>query len=449
MPISVTRHYFNICLVFLVCVPTVLGEDLRSDDRFESLRRTAIVRAVDQAAVAVVNIHGRKTVRSEERAYNSGENFRQVNGMGTGILVDERGYILTNHHVVNGVSRIQVTLHDKRTLVGRLIDHDHATDLAIIKISVKDKLPTIKVGTSRDLMLAEPVVAVGNPYGYGHSVTRGIISALHRSVPVSDSQHYHDLIQTDASINPGNSGGPLLNAHGEMIGINVAVRVGAQGIGFAIPVDEAMGIAATLLAADKISSIVHGVRGRTVYRTGNTQFVVDSSLDKKLQADDTILRVEGVRIERAFDFERALLGRRSGNRVTVDISRRGEPQTIELALQRTKKGNIGPSDNTVAEQAWQLFGLRLEQVSPNVFQRLKSNYRGGLRVVAVRHGSPAEKEGIESSDILVGMYKWETVSMQNLEYILKSPEIEERREVKFYILRDDEALYGHMRVARR
>ena len=129
-------------------------------------------------------------------------------------------------------------------MVATLVARDLETDLAVIKVNVSDKLTVIALGTSSDLMAGESVIAVGNAYGYENTVTRGIISALHRAVQVSDAQFYDDLIQTDASINPGNSGGPLLNIDGEMIGINVAVRAGAQGIGFAIPVDKAMNVAA-------------------------------------------------------------------------------------------------------------------------------------------------------------------------------------------------------------
>ena len=139
-----------------------------------------------------------------------------------------------------------------------LVARDLETDLAIIKIDLPSKLPVIPIGTSSDLMPGESVIAVGNAYGYEHTVTRGIISALHRAVQVSDAQFYDDLIQTDASINPGNSGGPLLNIDGEMIGINVAVRAGAQGIGFAIPVDKAMTVAATLLGSAAASKAWHG-----------------------------------------------------------------------------------------------------------------------------------------------------------------------------------------------
>jgi serine protease Do len=151
--------------------------------------------------------------------------------MGTGVVVDARGYVVTNYHVVEGVRRIEVTLASGKTTSASLVSHDPRTDLAVIKVEHDSPLPVITIGTSSDLMIGETVLALGNAYGYEHTVTRGIVSALHRDVEVSRTQRYDDLIQTDASINPGNSGGPLLNINGEMIGINVAVRAGAQGIG--------------------------------------------------------------------------------------------------------------------------------------------------------------------------------------------------------------------------
>ena len=172
--------------------------------------------------------------------------------MGTGTIIDERGYILTNYHVVSDVRRIEVTLDDGRGCMAELVAYDAAADLAVIKIPATKPLPVIRIGTSADLMEGESVIALGNAFGYEQTVTRGIISALGRDVQVSDTQSYDDLIQTDASINPGNSGGPLLNIDGEMIGVNVAVRAGAQGIGFAIPIDSALNVAAKLLNVQRL-----------------------------------------------------------------------------------------------------------------------------------------------------------------------------------------------------
>ena len=198
------------------------------------LRETPIVKAIQRVRAAVVNIRGEKTV-AVPAGQAPAPNHRRVNGMGTGVIIDSRGYIVTNHHVVDGVHEILVTLADGQRHVAKLVARDMETDLAIIKIEPRSPLTVIPLGTSRDLMPGETVIAVGNAYGYEHTVTRGIVSALHRAVQVSDAQFYDDLIQTDASINPGNSGGPLLNIDGDMIGINVAVRAGAKASGSPSP----------------------------------------------------------------------------------------------------------------------------------------------------------------------------------------------------------------------
>ncbi|MCA9158984.1 MAG: trypsin-like peptidase domain-containing protein, partial [Planctomycetales bacterium] len=231
-------------------------------DETSSVRRTNTVRAIQTAEPAVVNIEGNKP--SNPAMADS----QQVNGMGAGVIIDARGYILTNQHVVQDVGRIEITLHDGTRHIGRLIARDADTDLALVKINSKTPLPVIRCGTSSDLMRGERVIAIGNPFGYHNTVTEGIVSALHRDIPVNGTQNYPDLIQTDASINPGNSGGPLLNADGEMIGINAAVRIGAQGIGFAIPVDKATEIAADMIAQHRRGSFESSVSVSTKYSEG-------------------------------------------------------------------------------------------------------------------------------------------------------------------------------------
>ena len=223
-------------------------------------RRTAIVKAIESSRDSVVNIHGQKFVPNADDE-SAGE-LKRVNGMGTGVVVDARGYVVTNYHVVEGVRRIEVTLASGKTTSATLVSHDPRTDLAVIKVEHDKPLPVITIGTSSDLMIGETVLALGNAYGYEHTVTRGIVSALHRDVEVSRTQRYDDLIQTDASINPGNSGGPLLNINGEMIGINVAVRAGAQGIGFAIPVDRVLEVVAALLTVERVDRTWHGIVAR-------------------------------------------------------------------------------------------------------------------------------------------------------------------------------------------
>src|SRR6202040_1196844 len=161
----------------------------------------------------------------------------RVNGMGTGIIIDPRGYIVTNQHVVEDVNVIRIRLSDGTSQSATVIARSQEADLALLKIDVPRPLPTMPLGTSSDLMVGETVIAIGNAYGYEHTVTVGIISAIKRDVTLNKEVSYKALIQTDASINPGNSGGPLLNINGDLIGVNVAIRAGAQGIWIAIPVD--------------------------------------------------------------------------------------------------------------------------------------------------------------------------------------------------------------------
>jgi len=412
------------------------------------LRRTAIVQAIERAAPSVVNIQGRKTIRSDQLE-GGGDPFRQVNGMGTGIIIDERGYILTNFHVVESVELIQVTLADKRTFVAHLVSHDPTSDLALIKIATDETLPMVPVGVSSDLMLGEPVIAVGNAFGYEHTVTRGIISSLHREVQVSVTQKYHDLIQTDASINPGNSGGPLLNIEGEMIGINVAVRVGAQGIGFAIPVDETMEIAARLLNTERLERVVHGVIGKTENVGTERLFVVTGVRENTtaarsgLRPGDVIAAVERTPIRRKLDLERALLGRKMGESLTLAVDRNAERITLELVVSPAAK-----LADEFDKRTWNTFGMRLAAVAPETFRNLKTRYHGGLRVVSVRTEGPAARQGIRPGDILVGMHVWETISKDNVVYILNHEDFERFQPTKFYVLRGKETLYGHMQLNR-
>ena len=414
-----------------------------------SLRRTAIVRAVEAARNSIVNIHGRKTVREGAGPYAPGDTLRQVNGMGTGVVIDERGYIITNYHVIEGVARIQVTLADQRTVIGQLIDHDPRTDLAVIKIESEKPLPVIKLGTSSDLMPGEPVVAVGNAFGYEHTVTRGIISALQRTVQVSEEQKYQHLIQTDASINPGNSGGPLLNIDGDMIGINVAVRVGAQGIGFAIPVDEALEVAARLMSVERRERIRHGVVGQTQIVGAAPRFTVQSvqqdspAAEGGLESGDIVKSVAGRPIERRLDFERALLGRRQDEEVELSVERGGKPLSLSLVM----KGAVYQPPQATADRHWSMLGVRLAPIPTTTFRQYKSRYRGGLKVLAVRAESPAAQQGIQSGDVLVGMHHWETVSLENVDYVLRHSDFAELQPIKFFILRGSQTLYGHINVS--
>ncbi len=409
-------------------------------------RQTPTVRAYARVKDAVVNIHGQKTISAADEPTAHGDSQRRVNGMGTGVLIDQRGYILTNYHVVEGVAKIEVTLANGKSFVAQSVSTDPTADLAVIKIS-GEKFPVIPIGTSNDLMIGETVIAVGNAYGYENTVTQGIISALHRSVQVNDAQGYEDLIQTSAEINPGNSGGPLVNIDGDVIGVNVAVRAGAQAIGFAIPIDKAMAVAARLMSVERIDSHWHGIAADDA--AAATDGVAIGSVEKDspaakidLRPGDVITAVDGQDVARALDFERALLGRKTGEEIPLTVRRNGESLKMSLAL-------AGLPNRPAAEPdlAWDVLGLKLAPIAAPQFKQYQSRYHGGLSITEVRAESPAAKQGLRRGDVLVGMHIWETVSMDNVNYILNRNDLSDIDPMKFYILRGSETLYGHFNVS--
>lgn len=411
------------------------------------LRETAVVRALKKAWPAVVSIRGEKTLTPASLPAEGIDAGKRVNGMGTGVVIDPRGYILTNHHVVDGVREIHVSLADGSEYIAQRVARDPETDLAIIKIKPREPLTMITLGTSSDLMLGEPVIALGNAFGYSHTATRGIVSALHRAVQVSDAQFYEDLIQTDASINPGNSGGPLLNIDGEMIGINVAVRAGAQGIGFAIPVDRAVVVCTKLLAALEGERAWHGVRLAEEQSPTEGRGPQVASVDQDspaaragLEPGDRIKAVGETETRRPIDFHRTLLEAEPGQKITLLVDRMGQTFPVELELAaavRKPLPAVGPH--------WELLGVRLEPVSRDEFrQRFNTRYRGGLAISAVRPESPAAAQGLQTGDVLVGMHVWETVSLDNVDYIIRRIARDQINPVKFYILRGEETYFGYL-----
>lgn len=409
-------------------------------------RESPIVKAVQRVRASVVNIRGEKTIATPAGQAPGSDANRRVNGMGTGVVVDARGYIITNFHVVDGVRDIMVTLADGQRQTAKLVTRDMETDLAIIKIDAQNPLPVIPIGTSSDLMPGETVIALGNAYGYEHTVTRGIVSALHRAVQVSDAQYYDDLIQTDASINPGNSGGPLLNIDGDMIGINVAVRAGAQGIGFAIPVDKVVSVAASMLASCNVNKTWMGMASSNDPSRPHQGLVVGSVEPKSPAAEaglapgDVITGIDDTDIRRPLDFQRAMLDRKPNEKIRMVVRRAGDPLTLNLAL-----GDAPEAAAPAPQPAWELLGVELKPMVSEEFRKShQTRYRGGLTVTAVRPNSPAASQGIVPGDVLVGMHIWETVTLENVAYILKRPDFSTLSPVKFFILRGDETLYGYL-----
>ncbi len=447
-----TRRFLTVALLTLACL---LATGRSSQLLASSLRETPAVRAVRNITPSVVNIRSEKTVTADSVLYAT-RGGQKVAGMGTGVVVDRRGYIVTNYHVIAGVDWLRVTLSDGGVHTARIVSFDRQADLAIIKVDAGHPLPEMPLGTSSDLMLAETVFAIGNAYGYEDTVTCGIVSALHREVEVNKTQTYHNLIQTDASINPGNSGGPLVNLEGHVVGINVAIRAGAQRIGFAIPIDDARRVIAKLIAIERLTHAWHGLQTTDDKQGSRRQLVVTGTETKSpaakagLKTGDVIVRSGKTRIVDRVDLERSLLEHKSGSKVELTIVRDGKTTNVSLMLSRRQAAETaGLNDSD--QQTWQAIGLKLEVVRSQELEKLHGrkvldHYRGGLRVTGVRDKGPASSHGIRNGDVLVGLHEWETVNLDNVRWVLDHPELRKFNPVKFYVLRGRETLFGHLPI---
>src|SRR4051812_36223263 len=262
--------------------------------------------------------------------------------IGTGVVIDERGYAVTNHHVITSAERIVVRLADGTSVRGTVYADDPAHDLAILRLSGKSGLQALTFAPASDLMVGEDVVAIGHPYGYNYSVSKGIISAIDREIEMPSGHTLTGLIQTDASINPGNSGGPLFNVNGELIGINVALREGAHGIAFTLNADTVKAVLRKHLNARKVAGVRLGLNCREVVVQGedeDRQRVVVEDVTERgpaaragLKQGDVIVEVGGRLVSNRFDLERALLDAKVGDRVETAVVRQGKQTRLTLTL---------------------------------------------------------------------------------------------------------------------
>jgi S1-C subfamily serine protease len=274
-------------------------------------------------------------------------------GLGSGVIFDSRGHILTNSHVVEEAKQVQVLLPDGRKFPGKVMGKDALTDLAVVMVNGKD-LPTSPLGDSSKLEVGEALIAIGNALGLegGPTVTVGVVSALNRSIEDPSGIALGDLIQTDAAINPGNSGGPLVNLKGEVIGINTAVIPSAQGIGFAIAINSARPIAKELLEKGKVVrpwvgivpvSITRGLAA--AYDLPVEEGVVVAKVEKGtpaakagLKAGDIITVLGGDKVRNVAELRSAIAKKKIGERVNVEINRNKKRSTVSLTLGKMPEG---------------------------------------------------------------------------------------------------------------
>jgi len=403
---------------------------------------TPVVRAVERAAPSVVNL-STKQVRVVRPFFGFdlpdvfrrefGDLFRPrryVSGsLGSGAVISSRGYIVTNAHVVQQADEIIVTLSDESQHRAELVSADPDADLAIIKIETDRPLAAIPLGTSRDLMIGETVIAVGNPFGYQHTVTTGVVSALDRTLEPGGGARYEGLIQTDAPINPGNSGGPLLNIRGELIGINTAIRAGAQGLGFAIPVDKVREIMIGLLNIRRPGSPWLGV----TFRTDTPGRAVIEAVEKDspaakthLRPGDRVVRLDGKTPANVIELEAMILERRVGDEVRLAVQRAGRivETTVRLAAAPKPDG---------AKLARRLFGLQLQSLAPDLAATMRLAVDRGLLVAGTDPDGPAREAGFKSGDVIVQVDRFRVADLDTLGTLLAGVERGDR--IRFYVVR--------------
>ena len=405
-------------------------------------RRTPVVRAVERAAPSVVNI-STKEVRVVQPYFWMDmpdvfkEAFpdlfrprRQVTGsLGSGVLISPKGYIVTNAHVVQQANEIIVTLLDESQYKAELVGADPASDLAVIKMEAAKPFQAIRLGTSSDLMIGETVVAVGNPFGYQHTVTTGVVSALDRTLEPAPNLKYEGLIQTDAPINPGNSGGPLLNIRGELIGINTAIQAGAQGLGFAIPVDKVREIMIGLLTVGRAG---HAWLGLALRADTGSRAVVKSvehdspALAAGIQAGDAIETLDGQAVADCLEFETAVLDRKVGDTVRLGVRRGGAVTERKVVLAEAPK----PDGAGLARRQ---FGLHLQVLKEDLAKAMRLAVDRGLLVAEVDEGSPATGAGIRSGDIVVQVDRYRVDDLDTLGQLLDQVNAGDR--ILFYVVR--------------
>src|SRR4051812_9449477 len=405
------RRLTTISALLLTSLLTPFLDDRAAAQTPQSARRTPLVSVVEKISPAVVNISAQSTVREADPFFGifGLGTERQAQSLGSGFIVDRNGIVVTNAHVVEGASRVTVTLLDGRELEADLLGSDRDADIAVLKVKATN-LPALPLGRSSDLMIGETVIAIGNPFGLSNTVTTGVLSAVGRTVPSERGERlFTDFLQTDASINPGNSGGPLVNVGGDVIGINSAIISGATGIGFAIPADRVRRVVDDLLRFGELQPLWSGARLLTLdpelarrsgiaVKRGALVFKVypDSPATAAgLKEKDVILAAGGHPVVSREDVGTVLYTAPSGSAVELEV-RRG---------QKTLKGApkpVHPPQGLGPQVLERSVGLRVEAA------------QGGPAIRQVTNGSVAAERGPRPGDVIVGANGQQTSSPEAL-----------------------------------
>ena len=395
--------------MILWCVCAIAG---RLSAAEMDLRRDASVEAVQRVMPSVVNVATEEVVPIRDPLENLFRDFfnpyyrnRPPNtqfSLGSGVIIDEEGFVLTNFHVVGRASRVWIKLSDGREYEADKLVGTSFTDVALVKIRAKkgEKFTPVKFAADDDLLLGETVLALGNPFGLGGSVTRGILSSKSRR-PATENEPLDvmDWLQTDAAINPGNSGGPLVNLKGELIGINVAVYREGQGIGFAIPAKRVSAALAEIYSPEILESLWFGARVRPGPAPIEVLSVQEQSPAAKagLRMGDSILQINGRAPTGLIDFNRELIASRDKSPVTLMVQQHD-------GARRTMNVRLVP-ENTFfnAELVRKKTGATVQELTPRLAREFGFGNLTGVLIAEVDKGTPAATAGLEEGMLITSV----------------------------------------------
>ncbi len=350
---------------------------------------------------------------------NPQREFRR-RSLGSGIIINREGYIVTNNHVVENASDIKVSLSDKEEFDAKVIGRDPKTDVALIKIEAKKELTAAPLGDSGKLRVGEWVMAIGNPFGLGHTVTTGIVSAKGRIIGAGP---YDDFIQTDASINPGNSGGPLFNMSGEVVGINTAIVASGQGIGFAIPINVAKELLVPLREKGKV---VRGWLGVQIQRI-TPELAKSFGLDRErgalvadvmpdtpaekagIERGDVIIEFNGRKIDEMNDLPRIVASIPPNTDVPLKILRKGQEKSMHVKVAELKEERVAAGGGTLEEN----LGMTVQELTPEIARNLGLSESKGVVVTNVDEGSLADEAGLRRGDVILEVNQKKIQSLQD------------------------------------
>jgi serine protease Do len=369
-------------------------------------------------------------------------------GSGSGVIIDKKGYVVTNNHVVGDAEEVEVRLSDKRRFTGKVIGRDPDTDVAVVKIETDAELPVVALGDSGSVRVGQWVIAVGNPFGLDRTVTVGVVSAIGReNVQLS---RYEDFIQTDASINPGNSGGPLFNIKGEAIGINTAIINFAQGIGFAIPSNMVKQVVEQLILKGKvvrgwlgvgIQPVTEDLAGKFGVKEGegvlvNEVFEGDPAHKAGLQPGDIIVKVNGKTVDTPQTLSRVIAGHGPGKKIQVEVVRDGKVKNFTIELVERKEEAVTAS---IPRQPESFIGLNVQDLTPELAERFKLKEDKGVLITKVEPGSIAESEGLKEGDLIREINRKPVNNAQDFKTAIE--QVKQGESVLIRLIRESRAFY--------